>query len=75
MVSSYVTDNKGGNTVFACLEGGLCKVVVGLVWSSDDDEVYLRVLEDMIEGAMYFYGDAETVMNFACRRRGIALED
>ena len=75
MVSDDVRDDKTGNTVLACLKGGLCNVIVGVTWGGDNDEFYLRVGEDIVKGAMDLDLDAETGMDLACGRGGIALED
>lgn len=68
-------DDKIGNTVFARLEGCLCNVVVGVTWGGDNDEIYLRVAEDLVKGAIDLDLDAETGMDLACGGCGIALED
>ena len=75
MVSDDVRDDKTGNTVLACLKGGLCNVIVGVTWGGDNDEFYLRVGEDIVKGAMDLDLDAETGMDLACGRGEIALED
>lgn len=68
-------DDTTGNTVFACLKGGPCNVVVGVIWGGHNDEVYLRAAEDLVKGAIDLDWDAETGIDLACRRGGIALED
>jgi hypothetical protein len=75
MVSDDVRDDKMDNTMFAGLKGGLCNVVVGMIWGGDDDKVYLRVAEDLVKGTNDLDWDAETGMDLACGRVWIALED
>lgn len=75
MVSDDERNDKTGNTVFACPEGGACNVVVGVIWGGDNDEVYLRVAEDVVKGAMDLDWEAETGMDLACGWDGVALED
>ena len=75
MVSDDVRNDKTDNTVFACIKGGLCNFVVGMIWGGDNDEFYLRVAEDFLKGTMDLDWDAETGMDLSCGRVWIALED
>ena len=43
------------------LESTLCKVIVSMAWSCDDDEFDVWVIEDVVERSMYLWDEAETL--------------
>lgn len=52
-------------TVLSSLQRFLCKLVVGLIGSSDDDQFELVVLQDVVQSCVHGSSDAEPFLEFS----------
>lgn len=51
--------------MLSSLQRFLCKLVVGLIGSSDDDQLELVVLQDVVQSCVHGSSDAEPFLEFS----------